>query len=377
MNTEQKIKLIIQNTEEVISQKDLEFFLSKDVQLNHYIGFEISGKIHLGTGLMAMQKVKDLTDAGVTCTIFLADWHTWINEKLSGASLDVIKKVAVGYFKEGLSAAYRCVGGDPKDLNFLLGTELYEKHGLKYWGTVLDVSKHTSLSRMKRSITILGRKEGEEVPFAHLMYPAMQVADIFIQGLHIAHAGMDQRKAHVIARDVANKLTSSPLMVGGQIVKPVALHHHLLLGIQKPAVWPIPEGGEERQQFLASMKMSKSNEDSAIFIHDSEEEIRRKVKKAFCPEKEVSYNPILDWTKHLIFSRKLQVSVKREAKHGGDLAFQNYQELERQYQDGVVHPEDLKNFVAGYLIDLLKPAREHFSSGKPKKMLEELERLQG
>lgn len=374
MGIQEKIHLITRNTEEVISQKDLEFFLSKNVKLKHYIGFEISGKIHLGTGLMAMQKVKDLVDAGVECTIFLADWHTWINEKLGGASLDVIKKVAVGYFTEGLSAAYKCLGGNPKDLHFVLGTDLYHNNDA-YWQTVIDVSKHVTLSRALRSITILGRQEGGDVPFAQLIYPSMQVADIFIQQVHIAHAGLDQRKAHVIARDVADKIMSSPLKIDDTTVKPIALHHHLLLGLQKPSVWPIPEEGSN-QELFESMKMSKSKPDSAIFIHDSEDEIRRKVNKAFCPEKEVSYNPVLDWVKHLIFSRELEILIKREVKYGGDIRFGSYEELETAYKSGLLFPADLKNFVAEYLIGLLKPAREHFNSGSPSNMLKELEGLQ-
>jgi len=36
---------------------------------------------------------------------------------------------------------------------------------------------------------------------------------------------------------------------------------------------------------------------------------------------------------------------------------------------------DLKNSVADSLIEILAPARKHFSKGAPKKMLEELEKL--
>ena len=71
---------------------------------------------------------------------------------------------------------------------------------------MIEVSKNTTLARMQRSISILGRQERESVDFAKLIYPAMQAADIFTLGVHIAHAGMDQRKAHVIARDVAMQM---------------------------------------------------------------------------------------------------------------------------------------------------------------------------
>ena len=192
MDIEKRLHLIVRNTDEVMIEEDLRTLLEHDVKLKHYIGFEISGKPHLGHGLVCMSKVKDFIDAGVDCTIFLADWHTWINNKLGG-DREVIKKVAVSYFKEAMIAAYKCVGGNPKDLKFVLGSELYHNND-KYWETVIDISKNTTLGRIERSITILGRKEGESVDFAKLIYPPMQVADIFILGINLPHAGLDQGK---------------------------------------------------------------------------------------------------------------------------------------------------------------------------------------
>ncbi len=388
MAPKEKSQLISRFTEEILTPEDLASLLSKNIPLKHYIGFEISGKIHLGTGLACMQKVKDFADAGVSVNIFLADYHTWLNDKLGG-DLEAIKKTAVGYFKEGLSVAYECVGGNPKDLNFILASDFYHNND-KYWETVLEVSKHTTLSRMKRSITILGREEGGEVDFAKLIYPAMQVADIFKGGFHLPHSGIDQRKAQVIARDVARKLKISPLMADSQIIKPVAVHHHLILGLAKPPQTQInadntqinaykisenPHKNQRESELFESMKMSKSKPDTAVFIHDSQEEIRRKIKKAFCPEKEVVFNPIIDWAERLIFTREEKIIISRKDEYGGDLEIKSVYELKGLFKKGDIHPEDLKNFVAGYLIELLKPARERFSEGKPKEMLKELERL--
>ncbi len=372
MNINEKINLISRQTEEILTAEDLKNLLSKNVSLKHYIGFEISGKIHLGTGLVCMQKAKDFADAGVKTNILLADYHTWLNDKLDG-DLKNIKKIAVGYFKEGLSVAYKCLGGNPKNLNFILGSDFYHNNDL-YWQTVLEISKNTSLNRMRRSISILGQKEGGEVDFAKLMYPAMQVADIFTGGFHFSHAGIDQRKANVIARDVAKQLKFSPLKIGEEIVKPVAVHTHLLLGLEKPAVWPVSES-IDRAEIQTSMKMSKSKPDSAVFIHDGADEIKRKIKKAFCREGEVEFNPLIDWVKYLIFPREKEILIERKPEHGGNLTIKNIDEFKKIFKNKELHPEDLKNFVADYLIELLRPVGEYFSKGEGKKMLEELEKL--
>lgn len=367
-----KFELITQNTEEVITEEDLRAFLDSGQELNHYIGFEISGQVHLGTGIVSLQKVKDFVDAGVKCKILLADWHTWINDKLGG-DRTIIKKIAQGYFKEALIASFRSLGGNPDQLEFIFGADLYA-HNQNYWESVIEVAKNITLSRAKRSISIMGRREGESIDLAKLIYPAMQVADLFTLGAHIAHAGLDQRKAHVIARSVADQMEISPLMLGERKVKPVAVHHHLLLGLQKPAVWPLPESAN-LQDIKAQAKMSKSKPGSAVFVHDSADDIRSKIKAAFCPEKVVEFNPIVDWVEHLIFARESSITIKREEIHGGDLVLGDVQEFKRSYASGKLHPVDLKNFVAQYLIDMLEPVRQHFSQGAPKAMLGELKRL--
>ena len=370
---DRRFDLITRNTAEVLTPGDLSRLLASGQPIKHYIGFEISGKMHLGTGLMCMSKVKDFLDAGVECTIFLADWHTWINDKLGG-DREVIKRVAGGYFKEGFKASLRCMGGDPSELRFLLGSDLYQGND-DYWPAVIDVSKNTTLGRMQRSITILGRQEGETVDFAKLIYPPMQVADIFIQGVHLAHAGMDQRKAHVIARDTARKLKIRPLLGGhGRKIKPVAIHHSLVMGLGKPPSWPPPQ--ENRQEFLAAMKMSKSDPNSAIFIHDSPDDIRRKIRKAFCPPREVEFNPILDWAKHFIFrDADVELTIARTPANGGAITYPSFADLAADYESGALHPLDLKDGVAERLTEMLEPARQHFDQPGPREMLAELEAL--
>jgi tyrosyl-tRNA synthetase len=373
VDVQKRFELIKNNTEEIMTEEDLKLLLDSGTKIKHYIGFEISGKIHLGTGLMCMSKVKDFMDAGVDCSIFLADWHSWINDKLGG-DRETIKKVAGGYFKEGLKASLKCFGGDPEKLKFILGSDLYHNND-DYWATMVDVSKNTSLARMKRSITIMGRKEGGSVDFAKLIYPPMQVADIFIQGINLPHAGIDQRKAQVIARDVALKIKTKPLLdKEGKKIKPVAVHHHLILGLGKPPVWPVPK--EKLQELWSALKMSKSKPDTCIFIHDSPEEIRRKIKKAFCLEGEVEFNPILDWTKYLIFRNvDSRLEIKRPEKFGGSVTYTSYKNLEKDFAEKKLHPMDLKNSVAEKLIQILEPARKHFEQPKVKKMLEELEQM--
>ncbi len=370
MTIDERFELISRNTEEVLTEERLREFLQNGVPLRHYIGFEISGEIHLGTGIQCMAKVADFQKAGVQCTIFLADYHSWINDKLGG-DLDIIREMAYGYFAEGLKCCLRAVGGDSDKLNVVLGSDLYQQNP-DYWTTFLEVCKNTTLNRIMRSITILGRAEGESVDFAKLIYPPMQVADIFALGVNIAHAGNDQRKAHVVADKVAHQIKTQPLKgPDGKSIAPIAIHHHLLIGLGKPPMWPIDP--DRIQEVWAEMKMSKSKPNTAVFITDEPEEIARKMKKAFCPEGETEFNPVLDWANYTIFAlNRGPLRIERKEEHGGNMDIGTYEELCDVFAKKELHPMDLKVAVAKSIADLLAPVREHFSQTNAKRPLDEL-----
>ena len=360
MTTDQKFKLITRNLEEVLTEEELKSLIESGTPLKHYIGFEISGKVHLGTGLATLLKVKDLQEAGAETVIWLADWHGWINNKLDG-TLETSQKMAREYFEEAMKAAYLCIGGDPETLIFKQGSELYSEKP-EFWATMIKVAKATTISRMMRSTTIMGRMAGDSSPSANLIYPAMQAADIFTLEVNIAHAGIDQRNVHVVARDAAKDLGEK---------KPVAIYHHLLQGLLKPDV---QEG--EKEEIKLALKMSKSKPDSAVFIHDTPDEIKRRVNNAYAPEGVILLNPILDWVKWLVFyENDSTLMIERKEEHGGNKTYNSYEELEKDYADKALHPQDLKKAVANWLIKKLEPARKYFEDPKRKKALEEIERL--
>jgi len=107
--------------------------------------------------------------------------------------------------------------------------------------------------------------------------------------------------------------------------------------------------------------MSKSDPDSGIYLHDGEDDIRRKVKKGWCPEG-VPDNPIMEICKTIIFPNKGGLIISRPEKWGGDLNFKNYDGLRSSFAKKQLHPADLKKEVANQMVDILKPFREYFKT---------------
>jgi len=371
MTTDEKFNLITRNLEEVLTSEELKALIESGTPLKHYIGFEISGKLHLGYLFTAL-KVKDLQDAGAETIIWLADLHSAINDKLEG-NLETIKRVAIGYFTDAFKILFQSIGGDPEKLQFKLCSETYAENP-DFWLTLLEVGKTTSLARTKRSITIMGRGEPDDsIPTDKLFYPIMQAADIFLLGVNIAHAGIDQRKVHVVARDAAMQVKTHALKdIKGNQIKPVAIHHPILLGLDFQGEI---SGSLEKDELAMKMKMSKSKAGNGISIHDDPEEIKRKINQAYAPEGQIENNPILNWTKYLVFYSQGTLQIKRDPKWGGDLSYSSYEDLEKDYAEKKLHPQDLKMALAEWLIQKLEPTRKHFEDPKRKAALEEIEKL--
>jgi tyrosyl-tRNA synthetase len=328
-------------TEEIVTKDQLKYVLETVAYPKHYIGLELSGKLHLGSLILTGFKINDFIKAQIHSTVFLADWHTYINNKLMG-DWDKIKEVSKYYYD---AFKFFCPG-----VNILLGSEIYE-NSPDYWENFVRFSKHMTLSRITRSLTIMGRSERDALDFSQLLYPIMQSVDIKALDLDIVHAGMDQRKIHMLVREVFPRL-------GWKI--PVCLHHHLLPGLSEPIKLGLSE--DTLDDVRISSKMSKSKPTSGIIIHDDENTIREKINRAFCPIGIVERNPILELIRYVIFHEFEEFNVERPSKYGGNIVYTNYNAVEKDFISKNVHPMDLKSSTATYINKIIEPIRNYFRS---------------
>ena len=317
--------LILRGVAECVTEDELDkLLLSKDSP-KAYVGFEPSGLLHAGS-LVPMLKCRELVEAGFEVTILLADWHGYINDKLGG-SWDNLR-AGVEYQRQMFSVF--CPG-----VKFRTASDLVSQEG--YWEMVLRVSKASSLKRMRRALSIMGRDEKEgDRDMSKFFYPAMQATDIYALEVDLALGGMDQRHAHMLARDAADKLKLS---------KPVALHTPLLGSLSGPG------------RMDTDAKMSKSNPSGTLLVHDSKKVLTKKLSKAFCPL-EREGNPVLDIWQHLLEPALGKIVIERPEKFGGNLEFNSYLDLEESYLSGSLHPLDLKNGTAAGLYEVVKPMQD-------------------
>lgn len=347
MDIEERLQLIKTVGEEIITENELRNLLETRDKIVAYDGFEPSGHLHIAQGLMRAINIEKMLKAGIHFKIWVADWFAWMNNKMSG-DLEKIRRVG-----EYQIETWKACGLDIEKVEFLWSKDVMADE--TYWRKVVEIARTTTVRRIIRCSQIMGRRESESLSAAQIFYPCMQCADIFHLQADIAQLGMDQRKVNMLAREIGPKIG---------YYKPVAVHHHMLMGLGQPK-----SDYSDAIERAIDLKMSKSKPDSAIFMTDSREEIFRKIKKAYCPEKQIAENPILEYCKYIIFEKFDIMEIKRPAKFGGDIEIHSYSELSELYRSGKLHPLDLKNSTAEYIDRLIAPVRRHFDKNQRAKKL--------
>jgi len=306
--------LAVRNRVEIVTEEELRGLLAKTGG-KVYAGYEPSGEIHLGH-LVTINKLMDLRDAGLEVTVLLADLHAFLNRK---GTMEEVQKLAEYNKKcfEGLGLT---------DVKYVLGSDIQLSR--EYQILVHELSQQITLNRATRSMDEVGRQM-DNPTVSQMVYPIMQMADIAVLGVDAAVGGIDQRKIHMLAREY---------LPGKGYPSPVCLHVPIL-------------------NCLDGKKMS-SSQGNYISVADSEDVIRKKMNKAFCPP-EIEENPVLQVLMHHVFPRLDTVTIERPEKFGGNRSFASYAEIEQAYAAGEVHPADLKGAVASSLIRILAPVRRY------------------
>lgn len=312
-----RLALIKRNTEEIVTQEELERLLETKESPTAYVGYEPSGKIHMGH-VLTVNKLVDLQNAGFEVTVLLADVHAYLNEK---GTMEEVREIA-DFNKE----CFIALGLEEGKTKFVYGSDYQLEPD--YMLSVLKLARDTTLNRAKRSMDEVSRS-ADNPRVSQMVYPLMQAVDIAMLGVDVAVGGIDQRKIHMLAREG---------LPGLGYKAPICIHTPILLG-------------------LDGKKMSSSS-NNFISMDDSGKAVKKKINKAFCPEGDIVDNPVLALFKYHIMPRFEEITIHRPEKYGGDLHYRGYEELEAGFASKELHPMDLKAGAAEYMNQILEPVRE-------------------
>jgi tyrosyl-tRNA synthetase len=333
MDSNKKLELVSRNAQEIVSVEELKKLIEEKKQPVVYIGTAITGRPHIGYFVWG-RKIADFLEAGFKVKILLADVHG----ALDNCPWNLLEK-RYEYYKLVIAEMLKSSGADIKNLEFVKGSDFQLKK--EYMLDVLKLSTYSTMhDAMKAASDVV--KFGDNPKLSGLIYPLMQALDEQYLGVDIQYGGTDQRKIMMFARENLSRLGYAPRI---ELMTP------LIPGLS------------------ASGKMSSSDPNSKIDLLEKTAEIKSKLNKAFCPEKEVENNGVMAFMKYVVMvnkeDSKKKLIIERPEKFGGKLEIKSYAELEKIYSEGKLHPMDLKNALAKELDKLIEPIRKAFE-GKEK-----------
>jgi len=321
------VNLIRRNTDEIIGEEELFGMLKADRKPVIYWGTAPTGRPHVGY-FFPMLKIADLLKAGCKVKVLLADLHA----ALDNTPWEVLD-YRYEYYLKTIKYLRESIRVDKKDLDFVKGSDFQLKRA--YVFDVLKMSSFSSLRDAKRAAAeVVKNMEGDKAKLSGLIYPIMQNCDEVYLESDAQLGGTDQRNTMVLARENLPKLGYKPR---------TEIIHKLIPG-------------------LIGEKMSSSVEGGKIDLLDDEETVKKKMKKAECEEGKTN-NGILPFVKYVLMTIKKdkqeKLVVKRPEKFGGNIEYEDYESLEKDFVEKKLHPLDLKNAVSEEINKILFHIRKH------------------
>ncbi|XP_075907640.1 tyrosine--tRNA ligase, cytoplasmic [Nelusetta ayraudi] len=332
LSPDEKFHLISRNLQEVLGEEKVKTVL-QERELRVYWGTATTGKPHIAY-FVPMSKIADFLKAGCEVTILFADLHAYLDNMKAPWEL---LELRVQYYEQVIKAMLESIGVPLDKLKFVKGTDyqLSREYTLDVYRLSSMVTEHDA---KKAGAEVV--KQVEHPLLSGLLYPGLQALDEEYLKVDAQFGGVDQRKIFTLAEKYLPSLG-------------YAKRAHLMN--------PMVPG-------LTGAKMSSSEEESKIDLLDSREDVKKKLKKAFCEPGNIQNNGVLSFVKYVLFPLHGEFSIKRDPKWGGDKKYTQFEEVEKEFAEEAIHPGDLKASVEVALHQLLEPIRKKFQSPELRKL---------
>ena len=324
---------ILNNVAEAVTPEEVDMLAEAPDGKRAYVGYEPSGVLHAGHMLTAT-KLIELQSVGFEVIVLLADVHAYLNGK---GTMEEIQTTA-----QQMQSQFLAYGLDSSATEFVLGSSFQLEK--EYTMDLHRLAVETSLPRAQRSMAEIAG--GSSPTVSQAIYPLMQALDIVYLDIDLAIGGTEQRKVHMLARDMLPRLGYDA---------PTCLHTPLI------------------SDLTTGVGKMSSSVGVTLSMDDSTASIEEKVTAAYCPPTadppptdagDARGHPILELFEYHVFPRVETVQIDRPEEYGGTLTFETYGELESAIDDGSLHPADAKTALASYMDALIAPGRATLSGAE-------------
>jgi tryptophanyl-tRNA synthetase len=282
-------------------------------------GIRPTGNLHLGNYFGALKSFIRMQEEN-QCFFFIADYHSLTTHPTPADLHGNVKNVLVEFLACGL---------DPEKATLYIQSDLPETAELYL---LLNMNAYVGELERCTSFKEKIRMQPQNVNAGLLTYPTLMAADIIIHRANKVPVGKDQEQHLEMTRTFANRFNR--------------LYH--VDYFPEPVAYTFEEELVKIPGLDGSLKMSKSeNENSAIFLADPPEVIRRKVMRAVTDAGPTEINQPKPQAIENLFILMNTVSSPDTYKHFSDL-----------YDTCQIRYGDMKKQLAEDLILFTDPLRE-------------------
>ncbi len=245
-------------------------------------GIQPSGKLHIGNYFGALKNFVDLQNSGrYQCYFFVADLHSITEDFDPNKKYQQIREVILNYLAAGIK---------PEKSVLFIQSQVLE-HAELAWilNTITPIGELSRMTQFKEKggKALLSPSGGGLLspgisPNVGLFdYPVLQAADILLYDAEVVPVGEDQIQHLEFTRTLARKFNQKFLPTGRQAKKIFIEPKELLT--ETPRIMSLNN---------PLKKMSKSIPEGCLFLDDTADTIREKLKRAVTDSgTEIKYDP--------------------------------------------------------------------------------------
>lgn len=299
-----------------------------------------AGPIHFGYDTAALEQL-ELVAQGHAHTILFADLHVMMSH---GLPYPEVRRRAA-YYEAVFSAGYGIKA------RFLRGSDF--ETASDYVTLLLGASTQTTLTRLIGTLSAgTSRDDRQSRTLAAVLYSLMQCLDTVYLGTEIVLADDGQRKIY--------DLISSDQRFAQSIAALIEHRAHY-------TATSMPE--EYRYYPLmvdtAGKRLNESTSKTRISIHESPDSLLTKVKSMYAPPPgqplaDGRINALLAYLQYSAFPW-LPMPVTIQTRDGA-IVCDAYAEAEQAYNEGRLHPGDLKHFLFESLLTRVRQFRDRLAT---------------
>lgn len=321
---EAKSELIYRNLAEVIGREALDIKLAQEMTLTGYIGFAPTGQIHLGY-LVPCMKIRDLSLAECQIAVMIADVHAILDERKTPKDLVELRS---DYYHKTLEFVLITLGADMSRIKFVRGSkfQLTGEYSMNVW----DLASHVTITAAKKAGTEVV-KQDKNPKLGSVIYPIMQAVDenyvgqvTFHDKINFELGGLDQRKIFCFSYDARDETDRISYLMN-------------------PIISLAKNG-----------KMSASDPNSKLSFTDSDDIIAEKIGVALCSDGDPNCG-LMSLMKCVFFPLYDNITIN-------NIHYNNYQNLEKDFVDGVFANLQLKQTIVELITLIVAPIRDYLVS---------------